>query len=55
MEIDESMRREDKSMSIDYVSKSLAKKMRQRDSYRGTLNQRKIVGIFCLLFLSPEC
>lgn len=50
MELEESMRNEDKTMSIDCVSKTLAKGGIEKESYSGTLNQGKVV----IFFLSPE-
>lgn len=47
VEVEESMRNEDKTMNIGYVSRSLAKKRgNKRDSCSGTLNQGKVVNFF---------
>lgn len=47
MELEESMRNEDKTMSIDCASKTLAKGGIEKESYSGALNQGKVVIFFC--------
>ena len=47
VELEELMRNEDKTMSIDCVSKTLAKGGIEKESYSGTWNQGKVVIFFC--------